>query len=77
MDLKTWLKAEPGRHKALAGRLKLTPGRISQMADQGVPPKFMLTVRDFSDGAVSLEDMVAARTPAALAPKKRRLKSAA
>lgn len=63
MDLKTWLDGERGRYTELARRLDVTVSRVSQMADDGVPPKFMLTVRDFSDGVVTLEEMVKARTP--------------
>jgi hypothetical protein len=33
------------------------------MANDGVPPKFMFSVRDFTAGAVSLEELVEARTP--------------
>lgn len=36
---------------------------MSQMVNDGVPPKFMLAVRDFTRGEVSLEEMVTARTP--------------
>jgi hypothetical protein len=63
MDLKTWLDAERGRYTELAKQLDVTVGRISQMADDGVPPKFMLQVRDFTGGNVTLEEMVKARTP--------------
>lgn len=63
MDLKSWLSAERGRATSLAAHFKLTLGRISQMADDGVPPKYMLAVRDFTEGAVTLEEMVSARTP--------------
>lgn len=63
MELKTWLDGERGRYAALAQHLGLTTGRISQMADDGVPVKYMQGVRDFTSGAVTLEDMVAARTP--------------
>lgn len=63
MNLKTWLEAERGRHKALVAHLGLSPGRVSQMADEGVPPKYMLAVRDFTSGEVSLEELVQARTP--------------
>lgn len=63
MLLKTWLDAERGRYKALADYLGVTAGRISQMADDGVPTKYMLAVRDFTNGAVSLEALVVARTP--------------
>ncbi len=62
MNLKTWLEEERGRSKALADLLGVTPGRISQMADDGVPPKFMLQVRDFTRGKVSLESLVGDRT---------------
>lgn len=63
MKLKSWLDEERGRSKALADHLDVSPGRITQMADDGVPPKFMLLVRDFTNGAVSLEELVLARTP--------------
>jgi hypothetical protein len=65
MDLKTWLDAERGRYTELAKLLDVTVGRVSQMADDGVPPKFMLQVRDFTTGVVTLEEMVKARTPEA------------
>ena len=58
MNLKTWLEAERGRSKALADRLVLSPGRITQMADDGVPAKYMLIVRDFTKGKVTLETLV-------------------
>lgn len=67
MKLKTWLDEERGRSKALADHLAVSPGRISQMAEDGVPPKFMFSVRDFTGGAVSLEELVEARTPEAKA----------
>jgi DNA-binding transcriptional regulator YdaS (Cro superfamily) len=63
MNLKSWLEAERGRSKALAGFLGVSPGRITQMADDGVPPKFMLAVRAFTKGKVSLESLVGDRTP--------------
>ncbi|KQO38066.1 hypothetical protein ASF19_20015 [Acidovorax sp. Leaf84] len=62
MNLENWLGAERGRQKALAAHLGLTVGRISQMADGGVPPKYMLAVRDFTKGEVTLEALVQART---------------
>jgi DNA-binding transcriptional regulator YdaS (Cro superfamily) len=63
MNLKTWLEAERGRSKALADFLGVSPGRITQMASDGVPPKFMLSVRDFTKRKVSLESLVGDRTP--------------
>lgn len=66
--LKTWLDAERGRATLLAAHLGLSLSRISQMADDGVPPKYMLKVRDFTRKAVTLESMVKARTPDPKAP---------
>lgn len=63
MDLKAWLDEERGRYTALASHLGVSVGRISQIADDGVPTKFMFAVRDFTGGSVSLEEMVEARTP--------------
>lgn len=62
-DLKSWLDDERGRATALAEHLKLSLGRISQMACDGVPDKYKLRVREFTGGAVSLESMVGQRTP--------------
>lgn len=63
--LQTWIKAERGRASALATHLKVSRSRISQMAEAGVPVPYMLAVRDFTAGSVTLEDMVATRTLAA------------
>lgn len=63
MDLKTWLQAERGRSAALAAHLGVSRGRVSQMADDGVPPGVMFKVRDFTGGEVSLESLVGDRTP--------------
>ena len=57
MELKTWLNQERGRATALATHLHLSLGRISQIADEGVPKKYMLRVRDFTGNAVTLECM--------------------
>ena len=70
MELKTWLDAERGRATALAAHLNLSLGRISQMADDGVPPKYMLAVRDFTKGEVTLEALVQARTAVPAEPAK-------
>lgn len=63
MNLKTWLTSERGRATALAAHLGVTDGRISQMADEGVPTKHMFRVRAFTKNAVTLESMVQAKTP--------------
>lgn len=63
MNLKTWLNEERGRATALSAELKVSMVRISQMADDGVPIKYMLAVRAFTKDAVTLESMVQDRTP--------------
>lgn len=60
--LKAWLDEGRGRYTALASHLGVSVGRVSQMAKDGVPPKDMLAIRDFTKGEVSLEAMVSART---------------
>lgn len=61
MNLKTWLNGERGRYSALAAHLAISAGRMSQIADGGVPNKYMEAVRDFTDGEVTLESMVRER----------------
>ncbi len=61
MKLKIWLDAERGRPAALAAHLRVTAGRISQMASGGVPVKHMRSVSAFTGGAVSITAMVDAR----------------
>lgn len=63
MKLKPWLDEERGRYTALANHLRVSVGRVSQMADDGVSTKYLFAVRDFTGGAVSLEELVEARTP--------------
>jgi hypothetical protein len=65
MDLKSWLDAERGRYTDLARHLDVSVGRVSQMAADGVPVKFMAEVVVFSKGVVTLAEMVQARTPVA------------
>lgn len=64
MELKTWLDAERGRRSALAEFLEVSPGRVSQIADDGVPVKFMEKVNAFTKNEVTVAEMVRARTPA-------------
>lgn len=63
MDLSTWLEAEKGRLKALAQHLDRTPAAISQWKSNGVPVGLMKAVRDFTHGAVTLEEMVPESSP--------------
>lgn len=71
MNLKTWLNEERGRYTALAAELGVSVGRISQMADDGVPPKYMLAVRAFTKDVVSLESLVQDRTTTSDEPIKK------
>ena len=59
MHLREWLDSERGRYGALAAHLGVTLGRVSQMARDGVPKAHMLAVRDFTVGAVTVEEMLA------------------
>jgi hypothetical protein len=68
MHLRTWLDGGRGRATALAGHLDVTLSRVTQMADDGVPVKYMLAVREFTEGSVSLDEMVGARTPDPVKP---------
>lgn len=72
MELKTWLNQERGRATALATHLNLSLGRISQIAEEGVPKKYMLRVRDFTSNAVTLECMA---IPKVLQPPAQELNS--
>lgn len=58
MDLTAWLEAESGRAAAMAEHFGKTPAAISQWKGNGVPVRLMKAVRDFTGGAVTLEEMV-------------------
>ena len=58
MKLNAWLEGEKGRATAMAAHFGKTPAAISQWKVNGVPLGLMRAVRDFTEGAVSLEDMV-------------------
>lgn len=57
MDLTTWLK-ESGRASALAAHIGVSRAAVSQWKTNGVPLAHMKAVRDFTNGAVTLEEMV-------------------
>lgn len=61
MNLKTWLQQERGRRTALAQRLGVSLSYMCQIADEGVPIKYMESIRDFTGGIVTLECMVRQR----------------
>lgn len=64
MDLTTWLEAEKGRSAALAAHFNRTPAAISQWKTNGVPLSLMKAVRDFTDGHVTLDELVPDTAPA-------------
>lgn len=64
MTLSEWLDADRGRLTALAAHFNLTQSAVSQWRSNGVPPRRMKAVRDFTGGAVSLDDMLEADPPA-------------
>ncbi len=67
MDFSTWLDADRGRLTALATHFGLTQSAVSQWRAKGVPPARMKAVRDFSAGAVTLDEMLPGK-PTAAAP---------
>lgn len=58
MDLATWLELEPGRAASLAAHFDVTPAAVSQWKTNGVPVSRMKAVRDFTQGVVTLDEMV-------------------
>lgn len=63
MNLTSWLEAEKGRSAALAAHFVVSPAAVSQWKTNGVPLNNMKAVRDFTGGAVSLEEMVPDAAP--------------
>lgn len=57
MNLITWLE-ESGRATALAKHIGVSRAAVSQWKSNGVPLAHMKAVRDFTNGAVTLEEMV-------------------
>lgn len=58
MNLTSWLAAEKGRSAALAAHFGVSPAAVSQWRKNGVPLVHMKAVREFTAGAVTLEEMV-------------------
>lgn len=69
MTLPEWLDGERGRLVAMAAHFKVTMSAVTQWRLNGVPRDRMIGVRDFTDGAVSLEEMVAHIRPTAPAER--------
>jgi len=58
MDFITWLDKEDGRAAAIASHFGLTRSAVSQWRSNGVPVSKMKAIRDFTQGEVTLEEMV-------------------
>jgi DNA-binding transcriptional regulator YdaS (Cro superfamily) len=58
MDLNTWLAAEKGRSASLAAHFGVSPAAVSQWKTNGVPVAHMKAIRNFTGGAVTLDEMV-------------------
>lgn len=58
MTLIDWLDADRGRLTALAAHFGLTQSAVSQWRSNGVPVGRMKAVRDFTGGAVTLDEML-------------------
>ncbi len=58
MDLTSWLEAQKGRASSLAAHFGRSRAAVSLWKSKGVPVDLMKAVRDFTGGAVTLEDMV-------------------
>jgi len=58
MKFNDWIKKERGRQKALASFLGIDKSAITHWKTNGVPREHMLDVRAYSQGAVSLEEML-------------------
>lgn len=69
MNFSAWLEAEKGRGAQVSAHFNVTPAAVSQWKTNGVPLAHMKAVRDLSEGAVSLEEMVPAPQPLALVPQ--------
>lgn len=64
MNLIEWLDGERGRSEALANHAGVTKAAVSQWKTNGVPVGKMKLVRDFTSGAVTLDEMVPESKPA-------------
>lgn len=65
MNFSEWLEAEKGRGAEVAAHFSVTPAAVSQWKTNGVPLAHMKALRDFTGGAVSLEELVPAPQQAA------------
>lgn len=61
MNFPDWLDAERGRLTDMAAHFDVTPAAITQWRTVGVPVARMRAVVEFTQGAVTYEEMVAQR----------------
>jgi hypothetical protein len=58
MTLSEWLDAERGRPTLMAAHFNVSISAVTQWRTNGVPVDRMLDVRELTDGAISLDEMV-------------------
>ena len=58
MKINQWLDDESGRTAKLAAFFDVSPSAVSQGRSNGVPPERMKAVRDFTNGVVTLDEML-------------------
>lgn len=58
MKLNEWLDAVEGRTNAVAAHFGVTKSAVSQWRGRGVPVDHMKALRDFTEGEVSLEELI-------------------
>jgi len=64
MQLTAWLDEERGRATAMAEHFGVNKTAVFGWKVNGVPPDRMKAVREFTGGAVTLDDMVPEAKPA-------------
>lgn len=58
MTFGEWINSKPGRASFAAAHFTVSASAISQWAANGVPVRRMKAVREFTNGEVTLDDMV-------------------
>lgn len=58
MNISTWLDAEQGRTARMAAFFDVSASAVTQWRSNGVPVDRMKAVRDFTDGQVTLDEMI-------------------
>jgi DNA-binding transcriptional regulator YdaS (Cro superfamily) len=58
MKFTEWLDEVEGRNAKVAEKFDVSPGAVTQWRTRGVPKVYMLQLRKFTKGKVSLEEMI-------------------